>query len=58
MRYCKRCVMPDSRPGLKLDRDGVCQACKRVEKSLKKSMEDGNLKNPDMGMPLIGIWKK
>ena len=32
MRYCKRCVMPDSRPGLKLDGDGVCQACKRIEK--------------------------
>ncbi|MGI9538872.1 MAG: N-acetyl sugar amidotransferase, partial [Miltoncostaeaceae bacterium] len=25
--YCSRCVLPDTRPGLSLDRDGVCTAC-------------------------------
>ena len=31
MGYCKKCVMPDTRPGLRLDKEGVCQACRRVE---------------------------
>jgi N-acetyl sugar amidotransferase len=33
MRYCKKCVMPDSRPGLKFDEDGVCYACKAAERA-------------------------
>ncbi len=32
MRYCKKCVMPDTRPGLVLDSEGICQACKVAEK--------------------------
>lgn len=28
MRYCTRCVLPDSRPNLVLDDDGVCNACR------------------------------
>jgi N-acetyl sugar amidotransferase len=28
MRYCTRCVLPDSRPGLELGADGVCSACR------------------------------
>ncbi|RLF59716.1 MAG: N-acetyl sugar amidotransferase [Thermoplasmata archaeon] len=35
MRYCKKCGMPDTRPGLKIGSDGVCEACKRVEKRKK-----------------------
>jgi len=27
MKYCKRCVQPDTRPGVLFDRDGVCAAC-------------------------------
>lgn len=27
MKYCKRCVMPDTRPGITFNRDGVCCAC-------------------------------
>lgn len=29
MRYCVRCVLPDSRPHLELDEDGICIACRR-----------------------------
>ena len=58
MRNCNGCVKPDSRPRLKINGDGVCQVCKRAGKSLKKSMEYGKIKNPYMGMPIIGIWKK
>ena len=31
MRYCKRCVMPDTRPGIKFDSEGVCSACRAYE---------------------------
>jgi len=31
MRYCKRCVMPDTRPGIKFDKDGVCYPCLTAE---------------------------
>lgn len=31
MRYCKKCVLPDSRPRLKLDAEGVCSACRSFE---------------------------
>ncbi len=28
MRYCQRCILPDSRPNLVIGEDGVCNACK------------------------------
>ena len=28
MRWCKKCVLPDTRPNLKLGKDGICNACK------------------------------
>ena len=31
IRYCRRCVMPNTRPGLEIGEDGVCDACKRYE---------------------------
>ncbi|MEO6096898.1 MAG: N-acetyl sugar amidotransferase [Fibrobacteria bacterium] len=27
MKYCQKCVLPDTRPNLMLDADGVCDAC-------------------------------
>ncbi len=32
MRYCNRCVMPDTKPGIKFDSDGICSACISVER--------------------------
>jgi N-acetyl sugar amidotransferase len=32
MRYCKKCVMPDTRPGLIFDEEGVCLACRNYER--------------------------
>jgi N-acetyl sugar amidotransferase len=37
LTYCKRCVMPDSKPDLSLDGDGVCSACKSFE--LRKEID-------------------
>lgn len=31
MHYCKRCVMPDSKPDLSFDKDGICNACRNFE---------------------------
>lgn len=28
MRWCNRCILPDTRPNLRLDEDGVCNACR------------------------------
>ena len=32
MRYCTKCVMPDTRPGISFDDEGVCCACRAHEK--------------------------
>ncbi|MCP5464801.1 MAG: N-acetyl sugar amidotransferase [Deltaproteobacteria bacterium] len=32
MRYCTKCVMPDTKPDLQFDEEGVCSACRYLEK--------------------------
>ena len=32
MKYCKKCLMPDTRPGLKFNEDGICYACIHYDK--------------------------
>ena len=32
LTYCKRCVMPSTKPDLNLDEEGVCNACRSYEK--------------------------
>ena len=27
MKYCKKCLMPDTRPNLYINKEGVCGAC-------------------------------
>jgi len=31
LRYCNQCIMPDSKPDLLLDAEGVCNACRSYE---------------------------
>ncbi|SDB60051.1 N-acetyl sugar amidotransferase [Butyrivibrio sp. INlla16] len=31
MRYCKKCVMPNTRPGISFNEDGICSACQAYE---------------------------
>ena len=31
LKYCSRCVMPDTKPDLHLDEEGVCNACRSYE---------------------------
>lgn len=35
MKYCTKCVMPDTRPGSVFDAEGVCQACRNYERQAK-----------------------
>ena len=35
MKYCKNCVLPDTRAGINFDEKGVCNFC-RYYKSLDK----------------------
>lgn len=32
MRFCKRCVMPDTKPGVVFDDECICSACRSVER--------------------------
>jgi N-acetyl sugar amidotransferase len=32
LTYCKRCVLPDTKPDLHIDEEGVCNACRSYEK--------------------------
>lgn len=31
LKYCNRCVMPDTKPDLRLDEHGICNACRSYE---------------------------
>lgn len=42
MKYCKKCVMPDTRPGIKFDEKGVCFPC-RVAEERKEIIWDKRL---------------
>ncbi len=35
MKYCKKCLQPDTRPGIKFDENGVCYACLWEEEKQK-----------------------
>lgn len=41
MIYCKKCVMPDTRPGIIFDEDGICQGCRAEE---QKNITDWNIR--------------
>jgi len=32
MRYCRRCVMPETKPDLFIDEEGICSACRSFER--------------------------
>lgn len=44
MKYCAKCVMPDTRPGIKFNENGICSACIAAEEQKKvnwsKRMEE------------------
>lgn len=40
MKYCKKCTMPDTRPGISFDDAGVCTACNHFEARKRVDWED------------------
>lgn len=47
IKYCKKCVMPNTKPNLRFDEEGVCNACRNFEnrkeinwEKRKKSLEE------------------
>ena len=40
LNYCKSCIMPDSKPDLSFDKDGVCNACRNYENRSKVNWEE------------------
>jgi len=41
-KYCSRGVMPDTRPGMTFDDEGVCSACNAYEKRKLIDWESGH----------------
>ena len=39
IRYCRRCVMPETKPDLFIDEEGVCNACRNFEKRIEVDWE-------------------
>ena len=44
MEYCKRCVMPSTKPQIKFDKFGVCEACNFHKKKNRKTTKGINWK--------------
>ena len=38
IKWCKSCVLPNTRPNIIIDKDGVCNACNFIEKLKIKSI--------------------
>ena len=49
IQRCKRCVVPLSLPSVKVDEDGVCQFCKRIERVLEQSKKQANSNTKTLG---------
>jgi N-acetyl sugar amidotransferase len=39
VRYCRRCIMPDTRPRIVFDADGVCNACRHADEKVRIDWE-------------------
>ena len=44
MRYCKKCILPDSRPNIAFDKNGICSGC---NSSVKKKNIDWSQRNKE-----------
>lgn len=53
MKYCRKCIQPDTRPGLVFDADGVCSACRSYE---ERSKIDWNKRERELEE--IAEWSK
>ena len=57
MKYCKKCLYPDTKPQLKFNQDGICEACLNSDK--KNSVDWESRKKWDNYMDVYeNIFKK
>ena len=40
IKFCKKCVMPNTRPGIMFDERGICEACNNYEKKNKTNWDE------------------
>jgi len=43
MKYCKKCLYPETKPEINFDNDGICAACKTLEKNQKINWNERRL---------------
>ena len=63
IKWCKNCVLPNTRPNLFLDKSGICNACniklekknKKYFKPLGKKKFEKTIRNILKNNPTIGI---
>jgi len=39
LKYCNRCILPNTRPGLSIDSEGICSACRNYESRVEIDWE-------------------
>lgn len=54
IKYCKKCLTPDSRPRVVFDADGVCNACRNAEEKEKIDWADREREFISLIAPLRG----
>ena len=50
MKYCKKCTMPDTRPGITFDSEGVCSACRHFE---SRKTVDWEVREKELGLQMF-----
>src|SRR5689334_20656755 len=40
LKYCRRCVMPHTKPDLKFDDEGICNACRAFEQRMAVNWDE------------------
>ena len=62
MKWCKKCVLPDTRPNLKLNENGICNACLSGSSEYKDniSINDTPLKSAEGADAIIVLteWEE
>ncbi|MDZ5471961.1 N-acetyl sugar amidotransferase [Bacillus sp. 31A1R] len=48
MKYCTKCVMPNTRPGIYFDEEGICQACRAEEQKGFTNWEERAMELKDL----------
>ena len=55
MRYCNNCIIPDTKPGIDIDKSGLCNACRNV--NIKNNI-NWNKKKRDLSKIIQKLKKK